>query len=81
MGLWAYLPCSKIPAPERAVNFLPIRGLYDCEYQLAIKEWIKPHSVQFLVQNIFVRTQKPSCNTLMKEIFDISMGGHLISSI
>ncbi|ESW21513.1 hypothetical protein PHAVU_005G077000 [Phaseolus vulgaris] len=66
MGLWAYLPCSKIPTREGAVNFLPIRGLYDCEYELASKEWIKPNFVQFfLVQNSFVRTEKPTCNTFI----------------
>lgn len=82
MGLWAYLPCSKISTPARAVNFLPIWGLYDCEYSLVSKEWTKPNSVQFfLVKNSFVRTQKPSCNTCIKEIIDMSMGGHLISFI
>ena len=66
MGLWTYLPCSKIPTREGAVNFLPIRGLYDCEYELASKEWIKSNSVQFfIVQNSFVRTEKPSCNTFI----------------
>ena len=40
----------------------------------SIKECIKPNYVQFfLLQNSFVRTQKPSCNSFIKEIIDMSM--------
>jgi len=47
-------------------KFSSHQGLYDCEYELASKEWIKPKSVQFfLVHNSFVRTQNPSCNTFI----------------